>query len=107
MDYNALYSALTKKLENEIPFTAHPTRELVQIFRENGKPITLKSTLTITSVFNSGDISDIMCTVEENNDNVLACSLTHLIFEPKFPLHSEIIEYQRKRLKRIQQLNKM
>jgi len=107
MDYDALYSDLTKKLENEIPITAYPIRELVQIFRQNGNPITLKSKLTITSVFNTGDVSGIMCTVEVNEDAVHACSLTHLTFEPSFRLSKEILEYQRKRFKRIQQINKM
>jgi len=107
MDYKNLYSDLTKKLENEIPITAYPIRELVQIFRKKGNPITLKSKLTITSVINSGDISGIMCAVMENDDNVIACSLTHLIFEPQFPLYKDIIDYQRKRYKRIKQLNQM
>ena len=107
MDYKNLYSDLTKQLENEIPITAYPIRELVQIFRDKGNPITLKSKLTITSVINSGDISGIMCTVMENDDNVIACSLTHLLFDSKFRLYKNIIEYQRKRYKRIKQLNQM
>lgn len=107
MDYKNLYSDLTKKLEAEIPITAYPIRELVQIFRNKGNPITLKSKLTITSVFNSGDISGIMCVVKENDGNVIACSLTHLIFEPKFHLYKDIIAYQQKRFKRIKQLNQM
>jgi len=107
MDYDALYADLTKKLENEIPITAYPIRELGQNFRQNGNPITLKSKLTITSVFNTGDVSGIMCTVEVNEDAVHACSLTHLTFEPSFRLSKEILEYQRKRFKRIQQINKM
>jgi hypothetical protein len=107
VNYKNLYSDLTKKLENEIPITAYPIRELVQIFREKGKPITLKSKLTITSVINSGDISGIMCTVMENDGNVIACSLTHLIFDSKFQLYNDIIDYQRKRYKRINLLNQM
>jgi len=107
MDYKTLYSDLTTKLENEIPVTAYPIRELVQIFRSKGKPITLKSKLTITSVFNSGDISGIMCTVMENEGNVIVCSLTHLIFDSKFHLYKDIIDYQQKRSKRIKQLNQM
>ena len=107
MDYNILYSDLTKKLENKIPITAHPIRELVQIFRDKGNPITLKSKLTITSVVNSGDISGIMCTVMENDDNIIACSLTHLIFDSTCCLYKDIIDYQRKRYKRIKQLNQM
>ena len=107
MDYKELYAELTAKLEKEIPITAYPIRELVQIFRSKGKPITLKSKLTITNVLNSGDISGIMCTVMENGVNVIVCGLTHLIFEPKFHLYKDIIDYQQKRLKRIKQLNKM
>jgi len=107
MDYENLYSDLTKKLENEIPITAYPIRELVQIFRDKGNPITLKSKLTITRVMNSGDISGIMCAVMEKDDNIIACALTHLIFDPKFHLYKDIIDYQRKRYKRIQQLNQI
>ena len=107
MDYKDLYSDLTKKLELEIPMTAYPVRELVQIFREKGDPITLKSKLTITRVFNSGDISGILCTVGEDAKNVFVCSLTHLIFDKTFSLYKEIVDYQQRRNKRIQQLNQM
>ena len=107
MDYKDLYASLTKKLEQEIPITAYPIRELVQIFREKGNLITLKSKLTITSVFNSGDISGIICTVGENTENVFSCSLTHLVFDKKFSLYKEIADYQQKRNKRIKQLNQM
>lgn len=108
MDYKILYADLTKKLENEIPITAYPIRELVQIFRDKGNPINLKTKLTITSVFNSGDISGILCTINGNDDETtLACSLTHLIFEPKFHLYKDIFDYQQKRFKRIKQLNQL
>lgn len=107
MDYKNLYAGLTEKLEKEIPITAYPIRELVQIFRDKRNPITLKSKLTITNVFNSGDISGIICSIKENDDNVIACSLTHLIFEPTFHLYKDIIDYQQKRFKRIMQLNQM
>ena len=107
MDYKNLYAGLTSQLENEIPITVYPIRELVQIFRNHGNPITLNSKLTITSVLNSGDISGIMCSVLDNDGTVIACSLTHLIFDSKFRLYKDIIDYQRKREKRIKQLNKM
>ena len=104
MDYNELYAYLTQKLEKAVPLTAYPIRELVQIFRKKGNPVTLKSKLTISSVINSGDISGIMCLVDENNQNKIACSLTHLTFKPDCPLYKEITDYQRKRQKRILQL---
>ena len=107
MDYNNLHSGLTSQLDNEIPITAYPKRELVQIFRNAGNPITLQSKLTITSVFNSGEISGIMCSISGNDGKIGACSLTHLIFDFKFRLYKDIIDYQRKRHKRIKQLNQM
>ena len=107
MDYKELYAELTLKMEKELPITAYPIRELVQIFREKKSHITLKSKLTITSVFNSGDISGIICTIKVDEDNVLACSLTHLLFDKTLKLYKEILQYQEKRYKRIQQLNKL
>lgn len=107
MDYKNLYSDLVKKLEKEIPITAYPTRELIHIFRDKEIPLTLKSKLTITNIFNSGDISGIMCAIQQDKDQGMACSLTHLTFDPKLHLYKEITDYQKKRAKRIEQLNKM
>lgn len=101
------YRDLTEKIENILPLTAMPIRELVQIFRDEGNPITLKTELTITNVHNSGDISGIMCTVQNNNEKVIICSLIHLIFSTKCPLYREICDYQKKREKRIKKLNQM
>ena len=78
---------------------------MVQIFRKNGHPITLKTELTITSVHNSGDISGIMCTVELDNGYKMACALTHLIFSKTVKHYSEIADYQKKREKGIKLLN--
>ena len=105
MDATEQYKNLTEKIEENLPTKAFPTRELVQVFREKEQPITLKTELTITSVHNSGDISGIMCAVQNNKENVLVCALTHLIFSAKNPLYTEISDYQRKREKRIKKLN--
>lgn len=107
MDYKEQYQELTDLLEDALPIKASPIRELVQIFRKKGHPITLKSELTITDVFNSGDMSGIMCTVHNDNDEVMACSLSHLIFSRKEPLYNKIADYQKKRAKRVKKLNKM
>ena len=107
MDVSGQYSDLTEKIKKNLPLTAMPIRELVQIFRDKGNPITLKTELTITDVHNSGDISGIICTVQNNNEEVIICALTHLIFSPKSSLYREICDYQRKREKRIKKLNQM
>ncbi len=105
MDNSKQYSDLTAKITENLPLKAFPIRELVQIFRNNGHPITLKTELTITSVYNSGDISGIMCIVELVDGYIMACALTHLIFLRSEKLYPEITDYQRKREKRIKQLN--
>jgi len=105
MDISEQYNELTEKIEKNLPLKAFPIRELVQIFRDKGNPITLKKELTITNVHNSGDISGIMCNIQNNDENVIICSLTHLTFSPRCPLYKEICDYQRKREKRIKKLN--
>ncbi len=107
MDAIEQYKDLTEKIKEHLPLKAFPIRELVQIFREKNQPITLKTELTITSVHNSGDISGILCAIQNNEKNVLMCGLTHLIFSEKSPLYKEISDYQRKRVKRIKKLNKL
>jgi Ser-tRNA(Ala) deacylase AlaX len=104
MDIKEQYEELTKKLQQSLPIKAYPTRELVQSIRDKENPITLKSELTITTVHNSGDISGIMCVIEQKNKNVIACGLTHLIFMTDCPLYKEIVDYQKKRNKRVKLL---
>jgi len=106
MDYKEMYADLTAKLEKEIPFVAFPIRELVQQMRIKGSPITLKSELTITSVYNSGDISGILCAFQNGEKGVAMCGLSHLIFPHDFILYKEIEDYQKKRAKRVQHLNR-
>ena len=105
MDIKAQYENLFQLLKKDLPLKAFPTRELVQVFRNKEFQITLKTELTITDIHNSGDISGIMCVVSNNEKNVIACALTHLHFSPDVPHYREIIEYQKKREKRIRKLN--
>ena len=94
-------------MQEILPLKAYPIRELVQIMREKGNPITLKKELTINSVYNSGDMSGIVCVIEtKDKENIFMCGLTHLMFNVNAPLYKEIIDYQRKRSKRIKQLEK-
>jgi len=104
MDISKEYEDLTAKINENLPLRAFPIRGLAQIFRKNGHPVTLKTELTITSVYNSGDISGIMCIVELVDGYKMACALTHLVFSRKVTLYSEIADYQKKREKRIKQL---
>jgi hypothetical protein len=99
------YRELTELINDHLPLKAYPIRELVQIFRKDGHPVTLKTELTLIKVMNSGDVSGIMCIVELDDGYKMACALTHLIFPKNSILYSDITDYQRKRNKRLKQLN--
>ncbi len=107
MDISEQYKDLTEKIEKNLSLTAMLIREVVQIFRDKENSITLKTELTITNVHNSGVISGIMCTVQNNNENVIICPLSDLIFSTNCLLYREISDYQKKREKRIKKLNQM
>lgn len=105
MDIKEQYEDLTKKLKKVLPFSAFPIRELVQELRKKGHSITLTTELIVKDVYNSGDISGIICMIEQHGDEALACGLTHLKVTSKHILFKEIIDYQKKRIKRIKKLN--
>jgi len=105
MDIKEQYENLFQLLKKELPLKAFPTRELVQTFRNKEFKMTLKTELTISDMHNSGDISGIMCVVSNDEQNVIACGLTHLQFSPATPHYKVIIDYQGKREKRIRKLN--
>lgn len=107
MDIKEQYEELTKKLKEVVPFKAFPIRNLVQSLRKKGHQITLNTELTVKDVYNSGDISGILCVLEKRGEEALVCGLTHLIISSKHPLFREIIDYQKKRNRRIQKLNEI
>ena len=99
------YEILVEKLKEILPFEAQPTRELVQLLRET-REITLKSTLTIISVFNTDDMGGIICAVasKEQEKDAVVCSLTHLVISSANPLFQEITQYQKKRIKHLKKI---
>lgn len=105
MDITEQYEELTEKLKETLPFKAFPTRELVQELRNKGQLVTLKTEFIIIDVYNSGDISGILCPTEQREDEALVCALTHLVIPNKHPLYREILDYQKKRIKRLMKLN--
>ena len=87
------------KLERYLPIPAYPSKELLQLLRKQGKDISKDTELNITKVFDSGDLGGIVCTVLEENKEVLIVSLTHLKIKPTHPLNEKIMAYQKQRVK--------
>ena len=106
MDIKEQYEELTRQLKDVVPFTAFPIRNLVQELRTKNLSITLRTELTVVDVFNSGDISGILCTIECEGESGVACGLTHLIISSNTPFYKQIIDYQKKRTKRLKKLQR-
>ncbi|MCK4736748.1 MAG: hypothetical protein KAT65_30110 [Methanophagales archaeon] len=90
---------LIKEMERYLPIPVYPSKELLQLLRKQGKDINRDTELNITRVFDSGDAGGIVCTVLEENKEVLSVSLTHLKIKPTHPLNEKIVAYQRQRVK--------
>ena len=92
---------LIKEMERYLPIPVYPSKELLQLLRKQGKDISRDTELNITKVFDSGDVGGIVCTVLEENKEVLIVSLTHLRIKPTHPLNEKIVAYQKQRVKNI------
>ncbi len=97
----AEYEELTRKIKQNLPIKAFPTRELVTKIRDKNPGLTLKSEFLIKDVMNTGDISGILCIIDCKDARGLACALTHIELDHSEPLRIEIEKYQEKRAKRI------
>ncbi|MBA7523621.1 hypothetical protein ES705_15748 [subsurface metagenome] len=92
---------LIKEMERYLPIPVYPSKELVQLFRKQGKDISMDTELKITKVFDSGDMGGIVCTILEENREVFVVSLTHLRVPPAHPLCDKILAYHRRRIRSI------
>lgn len=92
---------LIKEMERYLPIPVYPSKELLQLLRKQGKDISGDTELNITRVFDSGDVGGIVCTVLEENKEVLIVSLIHLRIKPTHPLNDKIVAYQRQRVRTI------
>lgn len=95
------YEVLVQKIKLCLPIKAFPTRELVSKIMTQQPRVTLKSEFLIKEVINTGDISGILCIIECEDVDGLACALTHIDIAPSEPLKTEIKEYQEKRTRRV------
>jgi hypothetical protein len=97
---------LGERLHAAVPFTAMPTRELSQLMRERGTPITLKTMLTITEVYDGPIEMGIACALESSGsgERVIA-PLTYLVLPSSSSFYREVEDWRRKRHKQIAKLN--
>jgi hypothetical protein len=95
---------LLRKLNEALPLSALATPALMASLRGRSSAAQITLDCKITEVFYTGDEGGIMCHVtfgEEEKDEVLLVSITHLAFDRRLPIAREIAAYQKHRIKRI------
>ncbi len=92
---------LIEEMEAHLPIPTYACEDLCQFLRNQGKDFTRGTELQITKVFDSGDEGGIMGAILHEDGEVYVVSLTHLMIKPGHPLHKKILEYQRKRIRKL------
>ncbi len=97
---------LAERLNAATPFTATGTRELTQVMREQGTPISLKTMLTVERVEEGPLEVGITCVLQDTGTGVqFAAPLTYLVLPASSPFFREVEVWRRKRHKIIARLN--
>ena len=107
MEDNQKYDQLTERLKSVLPIKAYPSREIVRDFRDKYSGLTLKTEFEIVDVYNSEEFTGIICVIEAANIKGFVCALTLLDIPSDQPYYIEIVDYQKKRLKKLRKQNKI
>jgi len=107
MDDNQKYDLLTERLKNVLPIKAYPSREIVADFRDKYSGLTLKTEFEVVDIYNSKEITGIICVIETESIKGFVCALTLLNIPPNQPYYNEIIDYQKKRIKKLKRQDKL
>jgi hypothetical protein len=93
---------LIQKMKAHLPFTARPTRAIVQTLRRGGTKIRADQELQINDVLYLGDEGGIACAIYLPEQKVATvASVTHLDIPGDHPLAQEIKAYQSRRTQKL------
>jgi hypothetical protein len=103
IDNPGTVARLLEQMEDQLPISAFPTKDVVRILRRRGVKASVDRALSIKRVFYAGDEAGIVCDVTPSQaaKEVLIVSLTHLRIGPLHPLFPAIVAYQRERVRRL------
>jgi hypothetical protein len=93
---------LVEGMKAHLPFTARPTRAMVQTLRQGGTKIRADQELQIDDVLYLGDEGGIACAIHLPEQEVATvASVTHLDIPGDHPLAQEIKAYQSQRTQKL------
>lgn len=96
---------LVDKMNAQLPITARPTKELVNMLRKQGVELDRYRDVLIKQVMYMGDEGGITCDITPAGKETtpILCSLTHLLIPSSHSLAQEIQSYQEERIKKLGQ----
>jgi hypothetical protein len=97
---------LVDALEASLPIETRLSASLIQTLSKRSPDVAIPAKCNVVSVFYMGEEGGIVCALDIGGPNTKTphlVSITHLIFERKVPLFSQIDAYQRHRIKKLKQ----
>jgi hypothetical protein len=94
------------KLKSALPIDARLTKELQRLLATKSPEIPIPERCQMVDVLNLGDEGGVACCLDIGGAETTAAhivSITHLIFDRRFPLFRDIDAYQRRRIKKLKQ----
>ena len=97
---------LVDALEASLPVETRLSASLIQTLSKRSPDVAIPARCNVVSVFYAGEEGGIVCALDiggPDSKSAHLVSITHLIFERKLPLFSQIDKYQRHRIKKLKQ----
>jgi len=97
---------LVDALEASLPVETRLSASLIQTLSKRSPDVAIPARCNVVSVFYAGEEGGIVCALDIGGPDTKSAhlvSITHLIFERKLPLFSQIDKYQRHRIKKLKQ----
>lgn len=95
---------LLNEMRDALPLAARPTPELIHLLRQRNPHLKLPKICPIVEVFYMGDEGGVCCRLgygEQEQEEPVITSITHLAFDKRCPVFRQIDAYQRHRIKKL------
>jgi hypothetical protein len=96
-------------IEEALPLPAMMSPRLVESLRESQPHLKPLQPCTIVGILYTGDVAGIICVLdlgEPDAQHTNLSSITHLLFDRRLPEARAIAAYQKRRIKRLKQLDR-
>lgn len=110
VDDPAKMERLLERLKRSLPFSAILSPPAAAMINEQSGCRDVPPRCEVTQLHYAGDEGGIVCGLSlaiDTGDRMLFISITHLLFDRRFPLAREITAYQKHRIKRMRRLGNL